>query len=276
MCGIVGYIGTQTAITILLEGLDRLEYRGYDSAGVATISNNRIDSVRAKGKLLNLKEKLEGHETPSHIGIGHTRWATHGKPEEHNAHPHCDNAGRLAVVQNGIIENYQSLRDELKDQGYKFCSETDTEVIPILLADILQRQRIKKEGQSDSLLTAVKAAIERLDGSFAIAVIDAENPDELIVARQQAPLILGFGQGEFFCASDVTALVPHTNTVLSLDNGEIARLTPLGVEIYDFELNRLKKQPRILDWSATTVEKQGFRTLCLRKFMNNQQLLEPV
>ncbi|MFM1841958.1 MAG: glutamine--fructose-6-phosphate aminotransferase, partial [Cyanobacteriota bacterium] len=137
MCGIVGYIGTQAAVNILIEGLERLEYRGYDSAGVATVNEGNIESVRAKGKLFNLKEKLEHHSNFSHLGIGHTRWATHGKPEERNAHPHLDNSGRLAVVQNGIIENYQTLRDELRGKGYEFYSETDTEVIPILIADIL-------------------------------------------------------------------------------------------------------------------------------------------
>ncbi|MEB3309555.1 MAG: glutamine--fructose-6-phosphate transaminase (isomerizing) [Snowella sp.] len=264
MCGIVGYIGTQKAVDILMDGLERLEYRGYDSAGIATVLEGQIECIRAKGKLFNLREKLEREVNPSQIGIGHTRWATHGKPEEHNAHPHRDQTGRIAVVQNGIIENYQELREELKEKGYQFLSETDTEVIPHLISDILAT--IGDTGDFfGGFLTAVKLAIARLDGAFAIAVISADYPDELIVARQQAPLILGFGQGEFFCASDVTALVSHTHTVLSLENGEIARLTPLGVEIYDFELNRLRKLPRTLDWSHTTVEKQGFRHFMLKE-----------
>lgn len=263
MCGIVGYIGTQAAVNILVEGLERLEYRGYDSAGIATVNEGNIESVRAKGKLFNLKEKLEHHSNFSHLGIGHTRWATHGKPEERNAHPHLDNSGRIAVVQNGIIENYQTLRDELKGKGHEFYSETDTEVIPILIADILQT--LPTDDPEEALLLAIQKAIHRLAGAFAIAVIDADCPDQLIVARQQAPLILGFGQGEFFCASDVTALVPHTRAVLSLENGEIARLTPLGVEVYNFDLKRLRKQPRTLDWSATTVEKQGFRHFMLKE-----------
>ncbi|MBE9176387.1 glutamine--fructose-6-phosphate transaminase (isomerizing) [Synechocystis salina LEGE 06155] len=263
MCGIVGYIGTQTAVNILIEGLERLEYRGYDSAGIATVTEEKIESVRAKGKLFNLKEKLENHSNFSRLGIGHTRWATHGKPEEHNAHPHLDNQQRIAVVQNGIIENYQTLRDQLKEKGYQFYSETDTEVIPILIADILKD--LPSDDPEEALLEAIGKAVHQLEGAFAIAVLDAHCPEQLIVARQQAPLILGFGQGEFFCASDVTALVPHTNTVLSLENGEIARLTPLGVEIYDFQLKRLRKLPRTLDWSATTVEKQGFRHFMLKE-----------
>ena len=253
MCGIVGYIGTQTATDILMSGLERLEYRGYDSAGVATILEGNIHCVRAKGKLYNLREKLERDVNPSQVGIGHTRWATHGKPEEHNAHPHMDATKQIAVVQNGIIENYRDLREELIGQGYKFLSETDTEVIPHLIAQFLPQT-----SDYDNLLTAVQKTIHRLKGSFAIAVICADYPDELIVARNQAPLIIGFGQGEFFCASDVTALVPHTHAVLSMENGEIARLTPLGVEVYDSTLQRLKKLPRTLDWTATTVEKQGF------------------
>ncbi|MBD2654130.1 glutamine--fructose-6-phosphate transaminase (isomerizing) [Synechocystis sp. FACHB-383] len=263
MCGIVGYIGTQTAVNILIEGLERLEYRGYDSAGIATVTEEKIESVRAKGKLFNLKEKLENHSNFSRLGIGHTRWATHGKPEEHNAHPHLDNQQRIAVVQNGIIENYQTLRDNLKEKGYQFYSETDTEVIPILIADILKD--LPGDDPDEALLEAIGKAVHQLEGAFAIAVLDAHCPEQLIVARQQAPLILGFGQGEFFCASDVTALVPHTNTVLSLENGEIARLTPLGVEVYDFQLKRLRKLPRTLDWSATTVEKQGFRHFMLKE-----------
>ena len=260
MCGIVGYIGTQTAVDILMDGLERLEYRGYDSAGIATVLEGEIHCVRAKGKLFNLREKLDREVNLARIGIGHTRWATHGKPEEHNAHPHQDTARRVAVVQNGIVENYQELRQELKEKGCKFLSETDTEVIPHLIA-----QYLPTSPQGDDFLNAVQQTVQRLEGAFAIAVLCADYPDELIVARQHAPLIVGFGQGEFFCASDVTALLPHTHAVLSLENGEIARLTPLGVEIYDFSLKRLKKQPRTLEWSATTVEKQGFRHFMLKE-----------
>jgi len=257
MCGIVGYIGTQAATEILLSGLEKLEYRGYDSAGVATIWEGDVHCVRAKGKLHNLRSKLEQLATPSQIGIGHTRWATHGKPEEYNAHPHLDTARRIAVVQNGIIENYRELREELKQKGYEFRSETDTEVIPNLIAELAKN--------ASSFLEAVRQAVNHLQGAFAIAVMSVDYPDELIVVRQQAPLVIGFGQGEFFCASDTPAIVSHTRAVLPLENGEIARLTPLGVEIYNFAGDRLKKQPRLLNLSPTMVEKQGFKHFMLKE-----------
>ncbi|MEM1366439.1 MAG: glutamine--fructose-6-phosphate transaminase (isomerizing) [Cyanobacteria bacterium P01_H01_bin.15] len=264
MCGIVGYIGTQVATEILLSGLERLEYRGYDSAGIATAAEGEIHLVRAKGKLQNLREKLEREAVYAHLGIGHTRWATHGKPEEHNAHPHLDAHGRIAVVQNGIIENHRELRQELEVAGHSFKSETDTEVIPHLISSLLPAETDSLNAP-DALLDAVQSAITRLSGAFAIAVISADFPDELLVARQQAPLVVGFGQGEFFCASDVTALVPHTRAVLSLENGEIARLTPLGVEVYNFQGERLRKLPRVLNMSPVQTEKQGFRHFMLKE-----------
>lgn len=265
MCGIVGYIGTQAATEILLAGLERLEYRGYDSAGIATVSEGNIHCVRAKGKLYNLREKLEREVNNAKIGIGHTRWATHGKPEEYNAHPHLDSGRRVAVVQNGIIENYRELREELKSKGCVFRSETDTEVIPNLIAQFLPEKPLPELQDSNAFLSAVQKAVNRLEGAFALAIAAAEYPDELIVVRQQAPLAIGFGQGEFFCASDITALVPHTRAVLSLENGELARLTPLGVEVYDFTGTRLKKMPRTLSWSPTLVEKHGFRHFMLKE-----------
>ena len=265
MCGIVGYIGTQSATEILLSGLEKLEYRGYDSAGLATISEGKIKSVRAKGKLHNLREKLAGMDIPANLGIGHTRWATHGKPEEHNAHPHTDGTGRVAVVQNGIIENYRELRKELESRGHKFVSDTDTEVIPHLIAEFLSHSPPVEVSSSFPFLDAVRQTVNKLDGAFAIAVICADYPSELIVARQQAPLSIGLGQGEFFCASDTPALVSHTQVVLSLENGEIARLTPLGVEVYSFEGDRLNKVPRILNWSPTLVEKQVFKHFMLKE-----------
>jgi glutamine---fructose-6-phosphate transaminase (isomerizing) len=277
MCGIVGYIGTKAASNILLEGLRKLEYRGYDSAGIATVLEDEIHCVRAKGKLHNLQEKLEGFANPAQIGIGHTRWATHGKPEEYNAHPHMDTARRIAVVQNGIIENYRELREELKERGHEFRSDTDTEVIPHLIAECMEkakREQVKIEEtlstspltpNTSALLEAVRQAVNKLQGAFAIAVISADHPDELIVARQQAPLVLGFGEGEFYCASDTPAIVPYTRAVLPLENGELAKLTPLGAEVYNFEGHRLRKAPRTLNWNPVMVEKQGFKHFMLKE-----------
>ncbi len=266
MCGIVGYIGTRAASSILIEGLKTLEYRGYDSAGVATISEGKLQRTRAKGKLKNLQTKLEGLEDPARLGIGHTRWATHGKPEEHNAHPHTDTQERLAVVQNGIIENYRELREELKAKGHVFRSDTDTEVIPHLIAEYLENpiEGALLSAQS-KLLEASRQAMTRLEGAFAIALISLDFPDELIVVRQQAPLVIGFGQGEFFCASDTPAIMPYTQAVLTLENGEIARLTPLGAEVYDFAGHRLKKHPQTLNWNPIMVEKQGFKHFMLKE-----------
>lgn len=262
MCGIVGYIGTESAREILLSGLEKLEYRGYDSAGLATVWEGQIKSVRAKGKLHNLREKLAGMEMPANIGIGHTRWATHGKPEEYNAHPHTDDTGRVAVVQNGIVENYRELRKELESWGHKFVSDTDTEVIPHLIAEFLSNFA---EGKKEPFLEAVRQTVNKLDGAFAIAVVCADYPNELIVARQQAPISIGLGQGEFFCASDTPALVSHTQVVLSLEDAEIARLTPLGVEVYNFDGDRLNKIPRILNWSPTLVDKHIFKHFMLKE-----------
>ncbi|EDX85625.1 glucosamine--fructose-6-phosphate aminotransferase, isomerizing [Synechococcus sp. PCC 7335] len=266
MCGIVGYIGTRAASNILIEGLKTLEYRGYDSAGVATISEGQLQRTRAKGKLVNLQIKLDGLEDPARLGIGHTRWATHGKPEEHNAHPHTDEAERLAVVQNGIVENYRELREELKEKGYQFRSDTDTEVIPHLITEYLnQPQKEAVLTDHSQLLEASRQAVNRLKGAFALAIVSADFPDELIVVRQQAPLVIGFGQGEFFCASDTPAIMPHTQAVLTLENGELARLTPMGVEVYEFSGHRLKKYPRTLNWNPIMVEKQGFKHFMLKE-----------
>ncbi|MEL6779442.1 MAG: glutamine--fructose-6-phosphate transaminase (isomerizing) [Cyanobacteria bacterium J06597_16] len=267
MCGIVGYIGTRAASSILIEGLKTLEYRGYDSAGVATVFEGQLQRTRAKGKLINLQTKLEGLEDPARLGIGHTRWATHGKPEEHNAHPHTDTKERIAVVQNGIIENYRELREELKEKGHEFRSATDTEVIPHLIAEYLENPADEANALNEQsrLLEAVRKAMTRLQGAFAIAVVSIDFPDELIVVRQQAPLVIGFGQGEFFCASDTPAIMPYTQAVLTLENGEIAQLTPMGVEVYDFTGHRLRRKPQTLNWNPIMVEKQGFKHFMLKE-----------
>ncbi|MEM6835547.1 MAG: glutamine--fructose-6-phosphate transaminase (isomerizing) [Cyanobacteria bacterium P01_C01_bin.120] len=265
MCGIVGYIGTRPASDILMEGLQKLEYRGYDSAGVATVLEGELACVRAKGKLQNLADKLAGMENPSRLGIGHTRWATHGKPEEHNAHPHTDTYRRIAVVQNGIIENYRELRETLKAKGHEFRSDTDTEVIPHLVAENLKHLTAAESIEKDPFFEAVRQSVSQLEGAFALAVINADYPDDLIVVRQQAPLVIGFGQGEFFCASDTPAIVPHTRAVLPLENGELAKLTPMGVEVYTFDGDRLKKRPFSLNWNPIMVEKQGFKHFMLKE-----------
>jgi glutamine---fructose-6-phosphate transaminase (isomerizing) len=272
MCGIVGYIGDRSANEVLISGLRKLEYRGYDSAGVATIPKGVKDlhRTRAKGKLINLEQKLahEDISLASQIGIGHTRWATHGKPEEHNAHPHTDMSEKLAVVQNGIIENYHALRLELKERGHQFVTETDTEVIPHLIAECLDKVRNTKATalpSSSELLEAVRLAVSRLEGAFAIAVIHHDYPDQIIVVRQQAPLVIGLGKGENFCASDTPALVAYTRTVLALENGEMARLTRDQVEIFNFAGDRQRRSPQTLNWNPVMVEKQGFRHYMLKE-----------
>ncbi|HEY9828864.1 MAG TPA: glutamine--fructose-6-phosphate transaminase (isomerizing) [Stenomitos sp.] len=267
MCGIVGYIGPQQASQILLAGLQKLEYRGYDSAGIAALWEGQLHCIRAKGKLYHLADKLAHWEYPASVGIGHTRWATHGKPEEYNAHPHRDEEERLAVVQNGIIENYRELRETLKQKGYTFRSETDTEVIPHLIADHLkQLQSLSHQSATEAdLLEAVRRTVNELQGAFAIAVISADFPNEIIVARQQAPLVIGYGEGEFYCASDTPALIPYTQTILPLENGEIARLTYEGVKVYHFNGDHVRKTPRTLNWNPVMVEKQGFKHFMLKE-----------
>ena len=205
---------------------------------------------------------MAGWENPATIGIGHTRWATHGKPEEYNAHPHMDTAQRIAVVLNGIIENYRDLREALKAKGHEFRSDTDAEVIPHLIAECLKN--LSPE-QPLPFLEATRLAVNELKGAFALAMINADYPDEIIVVRQQAPLAIGYGEGEYFCASDTPALVAHTRTVLTLQNGELARLTPEGVTVYNFGGDRLKKTPRTLNWNPILVEKQGFKHFMLKE-----------
>ncbi|WP_055073849.1 glutamine--fructose-6-phosphate transaminase (isomerizing) [Pseudanabaena sp. 'Roaring Creek'] len=272
MCGIVGYIGHRSANEVLISGLRKLEYRGYDSAGVATIplGDRSLHRVRAKGKLIQLEEKLNTDTAPSApIGIGHTRWATHGKPEEHNAHPHTNNLGNLAVVQNGIVENYHLLRTELKELGHIFVSETDTEVIPHMIAEFLlqleKRDNIIPDNSPSVLFEAVRLTVAKLQGAYAIAVIHADYPDELVVVRQQAPLVIGIGKEENFCASDTPALVAYTRTVIPLENGEIARLTRESVQVYNAKGDRLRRTPQTLNWNPTMVEKQGFKHYMLKE-----------
>ena len=266
MCGIVALIGSREAAPQLLEGLRQLEYRGYDSAGIATVDAEGLHCLKAEGKLVNLTARYEAQGAPGHCGIGHTRWATHGKPEERNAHPHLDGSGRLAVVQNGIIENHRSLREELQAGGVSFRSDTDTEVIPHLLARRLEQ--LRSEGlRADGplLLRAVQEVLPLLHGAYALAVVWAEVPGALVVARRQAPLLIGLGEGEFLCASDTPALAGFTRTILPLEDGEVALLTPLGIELYGGDGLRVQRTPSLLSGTEHVVDKRSFRHFMLKE-----------
>ena len=272
MCGIVAVIGSREAAPLLLEGLRQLEYRGYDSAGIATIDVSAAESasalhcVRAKGKLVNLTARVDQEGAPGFCGIGHTRWATHGKPEEHNAHPHRDGSGRVAVVQNGIIENHRLLRDELTAAGVTFRSDTDTEVIPHLVSAELERRRAAGEpADGSTLLAAVQAVLPRLQGAYALAVLWADVPGALVVARKAAPLLIGLGEGEFLCASDTPALAGFTRTILPMEDGEVALLGPLGIELYNAEGERQQRSPTLLSGQEHVADKREFRHFMLKE-----------
>ncbi len=281
MCGIVALIGSREVAPLILEGLRKLEYRGYDSAGLATIKSldqekkGVLTCEKAEGKLVNLASLLEKTSVEGHLGIGHTRWATHGKPEKQNAHPHRDQSGDVAVVQNGIIENHNLLRNELKSDGVNFLSETDTEVIPHLISK--QLKKLKEEGCLDSgetLLKAVQLVLSRLEGAYALAVIWSNAPDALVVAKRQAPLIIGLGQGEFLCASDTPALSGFTNAILPMEDEEIALLTPLGIELYDSAGCRQQRNPLILSENENAVDKKNFRHFMLKEIHEQPETVE--
>jgi len=266
MCGIVALIGSREAAPLLLEGLRQLEYRGYDSAGIATVDQGGLHCLKAEGKLVNLTARFEAEGAPGHCGIGHTRWATHGKPEERNAHPHLDGSGQLAVVQNGIIENHRLLREELQGEGVSFRSDTDTEVIPHLVARRLHQLQV--QGLSPSgplLLQAVQEVLPVLHGAYALAVAWAQVPGALVVARRQAPLLIGLGEGEFLCASDTPALAGFTRTILPLEDGETALLTPLGIELYDAKGDRVQRTPSLLSGTEHVADKRSFRHFMLKE-----------
>ncbi|MEB3208342.1 MAG: glutamine--fructose-6-phosphate transaminase (isomerizing) [Synechococcus sp.] len=266
MCGIVAVIGSRDAAPLLLEGLRQLEYRGYDSAGVATVESGQLHCIRAKGKLVNLSARVEREGAPGLVGIGHTRWATHGKPEEHNAHPHRDGSGAVAVVQNGIIENHRALREELSANGVTFRSDTDTEVIPHLVAGELARlQAAGRTADGALLLEAVQAVLPRLQGAYALAVLWAEVPEALVVARKAAPLLIGLGEGEFLCASDTPALAGFTRTILPMEDGEVALLGPLGIELYDASGARQQRSPSLLSGQEHVADKRHFRHFMLKE-----------
>ncbi len=279
MCGIVAVIGSREAAPILLDGLKHLEYRGYDSAGLATIQNSNKDPIglltarKSKGKLINLSNLVKEHGARGHLGIGHTRWATHGKPEERNAHPHMDSSAQIAVVQNGIIENYRELRTSLKEKGLKLVSDTDTEVIPHLVG--IEIENCLANGypsNGSTLLIAVQRILSLLKGTYAIAVIWAKAPDALVVARRNAPLVIGFGEGEFFCASDTPALIGFTRTFLPLKDNEVALLTPLGIELYDDKGVRQQRTPSLLKGVEHFADKRDFRHFMLKEIHEQPEI----
>ena len=258
MCGIVGFTGARAAAPLLLEGLKRLEYRGYDSAGIAVMGGEGIRVEKVSGKVQKLCEKTEdGAAVPGSTGIGHTRWATHGAPTDQNAHPHLSNDGRWAVVHNGIIENYAALRDELTENGYIFQSETDTEVIVHLL----------EMYDSGDLKATVMRSVARLEGSYALGVLCADSPDTLFAVREASPLILGVGVGENYFASDVTALVSYTKNAVYLDDGEFAELTPRGITVYDCSGRQLEKPISRITWDVEAAEKGGYEHFMLKEIM---------
>ena len=258
MCGIVGYTGNQSAAPLLLEGLKKLEYRGYDSAGIAVTEDHSIHISKVTGRIANLCEKTEdGHLTPGTTGIGHTRWATHGAPTEPNAHPHASNDGRFAVVHNGIIENYVELRQELTREGYRFESETDTEVI-VHLVEMYYAGDFKK---------AVMKASNRLRGSYAMGIVCADEPERIFVVREASPLILGVGIGENYFASDVTAMVAYTRNVIYLEDGEFAELTPDFIRIYDCSGREISKPVSRITWDIQAAEKGGYEHFMLKEIM---------
>ncbi|MEE9591111.1 MAG: glutamine--fructose-6-phosphate transaminase (isomerizing) [Thermodesulfobacteriota bacterium] len=255
MCGIVGYIGNKDACEILLDGLKRLEYRGYDSSGMAVIDGGKIAVRRSTGKLVELRTRLIKEPVTGSIGIGHTRWATHGRPSEENAHPHVE--GGVAVVHNGIIENYLSLKETLKKEGVSFKSETDTEVICHLIYRHIR--------QGMDLETAVKTSLKHIIGSYAIAVVSEKEPEKIIVARMECPLVVGLGEVENFVASDIPAILNNTRTVIFLEDGEMAILSKDAVEVKTLEGTIVKKLPREVDWSPAMAEKGGYRHFMLKE-----------
>ncbi|WP_282937967.1 glutamine--fructose-6-phosphate transaminase (isomerizing) [Paenibacillus sp. RC67] len=248
MCGIVGYVGKRNSQNILIEGLKKLEYRGYDSAGVAVFTENGLEVKKSKGRLANLESKLGETPLNGSIGIGHTRWATHGKPSDVNSHPHTDNTNKFSVVHNGIIENYVALKEELTAKGHVFVSETDTEVISHLIAELYEGDIVK----------AVQQAVKRMSGAFALGVLTEYEPDKLVAVRLSSPLIIGVGEGENFIGSDIPAILDYTRNVYILNDGEMAVLTKDGVELMTLEGNFISRELFYVDWDIITAEKAGF------------------
>lgn len=267
MCGIIAYTGHRPAVPFVMEGLRRLEYRGYDSSGVCYVQNRELNVVRAEGKLKLLEDKLAGREVSlATTAMGHTRWATHGSPTERNAHPHRSSAGNLCIVHNGIIENYQEYKIVLQDRGFSFSSETDTEVLVNLIAD--------EHKTGASLLQAFANALQKAHGAYAVALISPDEPDAVYAARHSAPLLMGIGQGENFVASDIPAFLPYTRDVVFLDDGEIVRITPNSWEVFSAEtLAPVHKTPQRIEWDLQAAQKGGFKHFMLKEIFEQPRAI---
>ena len=265
MCGIVGYVGHREVVPLLIEGLEKLEYRGYDSAGVVVVRDGALDRVRAEGKLARLKEQLLVRPVTGSYGLGHTRWATHGPPSERNAHPLVDAKNRVAVIHNGIIENFLQIKQELIADGWEFTSDTDTEVVANLISSLLD----------DDLQEAVRQACLRLEGLYAFAAVScASAAAEIVVARQGPPLLLGLGENEYFLASDASAILAHTKRVIFLENGDIARLTADGFRLLDHQGQALEREEHRLNWDPVQIEKGGYKHFMLKEIHEQPQALQ--
>jgi glucosamine--fructose-6-phosphate aminotransferase (isomerizing) len=276
MCGIVGYVGPKQAVPLLMEGLKRLEYRGYDSAGLASIVDGVIERRRAPGKLTNLEKVLAGSPLSGCVALGHTRWATHGKPSEENAHPHTDGTGTIAVIHNGIIENYLEIKDRLIAAGEKFESETDTEIIAHLVAEKLRQLQPpgsapKPDLNEPLLFEAVRRALADVKGAYAIAVLWSKAPNVIIAAKTASPLIIGLGEGETFLASDIPAFLAHTRKVIYLEDGEMAVMKRDGVTFFNLAGKKIEKTPITISWDRTMAEKGGYRHFMLKE-INEQPM----
>ncbi len=265
MCGIVGYVGPKKVVPVIIEGLRRLEYRGYDSAGIAvgSPSRSKLEVMRAPGKLSNLEDVLHDHPIDGTFGIGHTRWATHGRPTEENAHPHRDCTGRIVVVHNGIVENYLELKRLLTVKGHKFVTETDTEIIAHLIEQI--QNEAETAGEHLKLEEAVQRAVKHLTGAFALGVLSAAEPDKIVAARSGPPVVIGVGEGESFVASDVPGILHHTRNIYVLADGDMAILTPAGVTLTDFDGRPIQREITRITWDPIQAEKGGYKHFMLKE-----------
>jgi glucosamine--fructose-6-phosphate aminotransferase (isomerizing) len=256
MCGIIGYIGDKPVVPVLIEGLRRLEYRGYDSAGVAVVNGHGLEIRRSAGKLINLENVIADTPLSGNYGLGHTRWATHGRPTEENAHPHRDCKDKIVVVHNGIIENYLELKQELQSKGHRFVTETDTEVVAHL---------VEQEWKEDGLEGAVMRAMQRLRGLFAIVLISADDPEKIVAVRNGPPVVVGLGEGEWFVASDIPAILQHTREVAFLDDQEMVIVTRAGARFTDLAGNVIHKQSQRVTWDPVQAEKAGYKHFMLKE-----------